>query len=88
MDQGPRTIQEHLPPAMPAFDVLHQGQGDLLLIALLCALSVLLILLWWLAVSEYMCRTNMRSSESRRRSRIVCRSPAGPDLHEPFVEIV
>ncbi len=49
MDQRLRTIQERLPPDMPTFN----GQGDLLLIGLLCGLSVLLILLWLMAVWRY-----------------------------------
>ena len=62
MDQGLRAIQERVLPDMPALDVLHEGQGPLLLIALLCGLSVLLILLWLFVVWEY-----TRTATSRRR---------------------
>jgi hypothetical protein len=65
MDQGLRIAQEYVPPGMPGFDVLSQAQGYLLLIALLCGLSVLLILLWLLAVWEY-----TRTVILRRRGRL------------------
>jgi hypothetical protein len=58
MDQGLGAISEYLPPDLPTFHVLHQGPGDLLLIAALCGLSVLLILLWWLVVWEHLRRAN------------------------------
>jgi hypothetical protein len=64
MEQGLRAIQEHLPPAMPTFDVLSQGQGGLLLIVLLCGLSVVLILLWLMAVWWYI-RTAMLQRQWR-----------------------
>ena len=63
MDQGLRAIQEHVLPDMRIFDVLYQGQGDLLLIALLCGLSVVFILLWLVAVWEYTRTATLRRRE-------------------------
>jgi len=65
MDQGLRAIQEYVLPDMAAFNVLYQGQGELLLIALLCGLSVVLILLWLMAVWEH-----TRAATSRHRGRL------------------
>jgi len=62
MDQGLRAIQERVLSDMPIFDVLYQSQGELLLIALLCGLSVVFILLWLVAVWEH-----TRAATSQRR---------------------
>jgi hypothetical protein len=59
MNQELSIIEEHLPPDLTVLHVLHQGQGDLLLIAALCGVSLLLMLLWWLAVWEHLRRTGV-----------------------------
>ncbi len=64
MDQGLRAIQEHVLPDMPILDVLYQSQGELLLIALLCGLSVVFVLLWLVAVWEH---THAATSQQRGR---------------------
>jgi hypothetical protein len=67
MDQGLIAIQEHIPPDLPAFSALYQGQLDLLLIALLCGLSLLLMLLWLLVVWQYMRKVTTHVPESDKR---------------------
>ena len=64
MDEGLRAIQERVLPDMPIFGVLYQSQGELLLIALLCGLSILLIVLWLLAVWQYLHRARTHASGS------------------------
>lgn len=65
MGQGLRVIYEQAEPGMPTFNVFYGGGADLLPIALLCGLSVLLILLWLLVVWQYVRRANIRSSQHR-----------------------
>lgn len=63
MDPGLRAIQEHVPPDMPGFNILHEGQWGLLVIALLCGLSVLLTLLWLLVVWKHTRTATLRRGE-------------------------
>jgi hypothetical protein len=64
MGQGLRSIFERMGPDMPDSDILYPGTQYLLPVAVPCALSLLLTLLWLLAVWKYLWRNDTHSSES------------------------
>jgi len=88
MSQGLRIIFDRIPPDMPSFDILYPGTQYILPIALLCALSLLLTLLWSMAVWKYLWRSNTRSSRSPRESQTADQCPTESDMTGHFGEML
>ena len=66
------TTPENLGRGMSDIGVLLQDAGGLWVIAVLCGLSVLLTVLWLLAVMEYTHRAEMSSTRLHAKSRVAC----------------
>jgi hypothetical protein len=60
------AIPEYMPPEISTVNVVYSDTGSIVLIALLCGLSVLLILLWLVAVLEYTNRTKAAHPDGAR----------------------
>lgn len=57
MVAGLEAIPEYMPPEISTVNVVYSNTGSIVLVALLCGLSVLLILLWLAAVLGYASKT-------------------------------